>query len=98
MWISRKRWLALTASITAIQLQLAKMERNIMADLSKLKDAVAKETSVTQSAVSLIQGLAQRVRDAAAAGADQGDLNALADTISGQADALAAAVQQNTSG
>ena len=71
-------------------------ERDEMAqaDIDKLRATVAKNTSVTQGAAALVRGLAQQLRDNAD---DPDEINALADQLSADADALAAAVAENTS-
>jgi hypothetical protein len=66
---------------------------SIMASLKKLEDAVAKEISIDESAITLIKGLSQQIKDA---GADEAKLNALTDKLDANADALAAAVAANT--
>lgn len=65
----------------------------IMTDLSRLQTDVANNTSVTQSAVTLIQGLADAIR---AAGTDQAALDSLANDLEASSSALAAAVSANT--
>lgn len=62
-------------------------------DIDRLKVAVERNTTVSQSAVTLIQGLAQQIRDAQD---DPAELKALADRIDQQAQALADAVTANT--
>ncbi len=68
-------------------------QRNLMSDLAAISDAVARETTVVQSAVTLLNELAQELRDAAN---DPAAVQALADSINSDADALAAAVEANT--
>lgn len=65
----------------------------IMSKLQDLQAAVAAEDTVIQGAVTLINGIAQRITDA---GGDPVALQALTDDINSQAAALAAAVQANT--
>ena len=64
-----------------------------MADLSGLTAEVTRNTSVEQSALTLIQGLAAQI---AAAGTDPVKLKALQDQLAQNDDALAAAVAANT--
>lgn len=64
-----------------------------MADLSEIQAAVERDTSVTSSAVTLLNNLSQQIRDLST---DPAALAALADSIDAQTDALAAAVEQNT--
>jgi len=69
------------------------MELAEMSALSDLQAAVARNGDVEASAVALIQGIAQQLKDA------QGDpaaLSALQAQLTSQADALAAAVTANT--
>jgi hypothetical protein len=68
-------------------------EDELMADLTALTAQVAQNTTVEQSAVTLIQGLAAQI---AAAGTDPAALQALQDQLKVSADALAAAVAANT--
>lgn len=72
---------------------LAKEERMAQADIDALKAAVERNTSVTDSAVVLIQGLAQQIKDAAD---DPAQLQALAAQIDKEAGELAAAVTAGT--
>lgn len=64
-----------------------------MSDLAALTAQVAQNTSVEQSAVTLIQGLASQL---AAAGTDPVALSALQSQLNASATALAAAVTANT--
>jgi hypothetical protein len=65
----------------------------IMADLSELTAEVTRNTSVEQSALTLIQGLAAQI---AAAGTDPVKLKALQVQLTANDDALAAAIAANT--
>lgn len=64
-----------------------------MTKIQDLQTAVAAEDTVIQSAVTLIQGLAQQIADA---GTDPVALQAVIDDINAQAANLAAAVSTNT--
>ena len=66
---------------------------DIMTKLQDLQAAVQAEDNVIQSAVTLINGIAQRIADA---GTDPAALQALTDDINAQAQSLAAAVAANT--
>ncbi len=66
---------------------------NEMAVLDALQAQVEAQTTVEQSAVTLIQGLAAQI---AAAGTDPAKLAALTQQLKTSADALAAAVSANT--
>lgn len=65
----------------------------IMTKLQDLQAAVQAEDTVIASAVTLINGIAQRIADA---GTDQDALDALTTDIQNQAASLAAAVTANT--
>ncbi len=67
----------------------------IMSALDDLRTEVARNTSLEQSAVTLIQGIAQQLKDALAAN-DPAALTDLTNQLSASADALAAAVTANT--
>lgn len=69
------------------------INEEIMDQLNDLRAAVQAEDTVIQGAITLINGIAQRITDA---GVDQAALTALTDDINSQAAALAAAVQANT--
>lgn len=60
-----------------------------MAGLEELKNAVAAERTVTESAIKLLDGLAAKI---AALAPNQADIDALAADVKAQTDALAAAV------
>lgn len=65
----------------------------IMADIAQLETAVAEETSVQRSAITLLENLSQMVKDA---GTDPVKLQAVVDQINSNKSALAAAVTANT--
>ena len=67
----------------------------IMAALDDLRAEVARNTSLEQSAVTLIQGIAQQLKDAIAAN-DPAALTDLTNQLSASADALGAAITANT--
>jgi hypothetical protein len=67
----------------------------LMSALDDLKAQVAANTTVAQSAVTLIQGLKQKLDDAIASG-DPAALKALSDQLATDDAALAAAVTANT--
>jgi hypothetical protein len=72
---------------------IAGKETTQMAAIDDLAAKVARNTSVTGSALALIQGFAAQL---AAAGTDPTKLKALGDTLTANDDALAAAVAANT--
>ena len=65
----------------------------IMAALDTLTQDVATESGVVQSAVTLVNGLAQQIKDA---GTDPAQLKALTDQMEANAKTLADAVAANT--
>lgn len=69
--------------------QLVQQGKEIMAGLEELKNAVAAERTVTESAIKLLDGLAAKI---AALAPNQADIDALAADVKAQTDALAAAV------
>jgi cell division septation protein DedD len=93
--------LALTAmapaivSVIILLLTLHRIETRLMSSLSDLQAAVAAQTSVTASAVTLIQGLATEI-SAAAASNDSAALEQLASQLQSSTASLAAAVSANT--
>lgn len=64
-------------------------------ELARLQTEVAEMVGAVDSAIALIGGLAQQIRDLVAAG-DPAALTALADELDMKANALAAAVVENT--
>ena len=88
---------ATQAQIDRIEASIAQLQKGdvtIMADLTALTAEVARDTTVEESAVTLIQGLAAQI---AAAGTDPVKLAALQAQLKTSTDALAAAVAANTS-
>lgn len=81
-----------TATLTGDQI--------IMSKLEDLEAAVAAETTVVNSAVTLLNGVTQRIVDAVAAAraGDDNALTALATEVASETAALAAAVAANTPG
>jgi len=67
-----------------------------MSALSDLQAAVAQETTVSQSAITLLQGLKAQLDALIAAGNDDPALAALTAQLSTDTSALAAAVSANT--
>ena len=86
--IEQKLDAVLTALGTVLDMEVAQM-----ADLSAIQQEVTDNADTTQAAITLLQGLAQMVRDNAT---DQTALNALADQLDSQSQALADAVVANT--
>jgi hypothetical protein len=79
--------------IEGLLYRILKKENIIMADLTNITAAVANETTVEDSAITLIQQLSAAVT---AAGTDPVALAALTDQLNTEATSLAAAVTANT--
>jgi chromosome segregation ATPase len=102
MWFFH-RWQERRRALTAMQQDLAYIRRTVddlvdqqeatRMDLSKLQAAVAQETAIDQSAVVLIQQIADALK---ATNGDQAAVDALADQLSASASTLAGAVTANT--
>lgn len=75
--------------------QLLKQEAKEMSALDDLKAQVHKNTDLEESAVTLIQGIAQQLKDAIAAG-DPAALTDLASQLDKSATDLATAIAANT--
>lgn len=73
--------------------RIIKQEKDIMADLSALTTAVAENTSVEESAIQLLQNLADQLE---ASMTDPAAIQAIVDNVRNNSSALAAAVAQNT--
>ncbi len=73
--------------------RLERKQETIMADLTALQAEVERNTTVENSALALIQGLAAQIT---AAGTDPVKLKAITDQLTSNDDALAAAVAANT--
>ncbi len=82
-----------TTSESAIINQLKTMEANLAQSLAKPQEEVEQNTAVIASAVTLINGLSQQIKDA---GVDPVKLAELTDTLDSNSNALAAAVTANT--
>ena len=103
MGISYGDWEKLHRKLDAILILQARLESKIaaltlkqeqvMTDLTALTAEVARNTEVDSSAIALLTGLAAQIE---ALKTDPVALQALADTMRGSSDALAAAVLTNT--
>lgn len=80
-------------TVKRLLLASAGREKSIMADLTAITAQVAQNTTVEESAVTLIKGLAAQIQ---AAGTDPAALQALVTQLNGSATDLAAAVAANT--
>ncbi len=67
--------------------------RLMSAELDRLTTEVSENTTVIESAIALIEGLAQQIRDNAT---DPASLTALADSLDSESNKLGAAVAANT--
>ena len=72
---------------------ITELGEKIMAQLGELKAAVAAEKTVVDSAVTLLNGLSEKI---AALSLNQADVDALAAEVKGQAQELSDAVAANT--
>lgn len=81
------------AEIKRLLRQILKLENEEMADLARLQTEVSENGDAIASAVTLLGGLAQALRDVAT---DPAAVTALADSLDAQTNALAAAVVENT--
>ncbi len=73
--------------------QILHNQNKIMATLQDVQDAVTAEDTVIDSAIVLLQGLAQQIADLKP---NQAAIDALAADVKAKSDALAAAVTANT--
>lgn len=76
--------------------KIKKGEIHMSQELDSLNAAVARETDVTLSAITLIQGIAAKLEAASSGAVDNALLKSLADNLNANADALAAAVVANS--
>lgn len=86
-------------ALARIEAALATLDRKVTpmaGELDTLKTAVARIDTVSDSIVTLCNGLSQQIKDLVAAGADPAALTALANDLNAKADAVAAAVVANT--
>lgn len=94
---------SITAAISELKEQIMSGTSQLDAELATLRGQVEANTSATQSAVTLMNGIGQRIQDAVAAamaaGATAEELQAVTDlgtAVQSNADALGAAVAANT--
>jgi hypothetical protein len=97
-WICLRRtlicnWPLRTKKDSGAESETLRSLRKIMADLTSLQQQVAENTQVETSAVTLIKGIADRLK---AAGTDPVALQTLQDQLHASAAALAAAIAANT--
>ena len=75
---------------------IQRKEEQIMANMADLIAQVAANTTVTGSAITLIKGMALKIQELIDTGADPVALQAAVDELKASADALGAAVTENT--
>jgi hypothetical protein len=79
--------------LNALKVTQHRQGRKLMADLSRITANVAANGTVIGSAVTLIEQIAEALRNA---GSDQGAIDALANDLEAQATALSEAIVRNT--
>lgn len=92
-WLRDPLLIEVDRKLSQIIDQLAKQESKMSVSLDALTAQVAQNTQVEASAVTLIQGIAAQLAEAAA---DPAKVQALSDQLKASADSLAAAVTANT--
>lgn len=102
-WLQRRPMLRLFGAIFDLQQEVKRMSDNLQSAIDQLRQDVAQQTSVTQSAVTLLNGIPALIQDAIskaqAAGATPDQMAALHEldaSIQQQTQALAQAVSANT--
>ena len=96
--MDRAQYFVINYKLDRIACQLDRIERKediMTGELTNLQAEVAETTTVTQSAIVLLNGLAAQLAAAIASG-DPNALVALHDSLKTSTDALAAAVAANT--
>ena len=81
------------SAITAVTSAITQLGVDMSQELDALEAEVSRNTTVDQSAITLLQGLAAQIEQLKT---DPVKLQALADSMRGSSDALAAAVAANT--
>lgn len=71
-------------------------EIDMAGELDALKGEVSRNTDVDQSAIVLLNGLSAKIQELINNGSNPADLQALADSLKGSSDSLAAAITANT--
>ena len=101
-WLNRSppRWPArIEAQLTQLIALAQATQQDVEAiemTLAELKDAVAAEHTVVESAIVLLNGLKTRLEEAIANGLDPAAVQAIADEISANTQELADAITANT--
>lgn len=88
-----KRLDKIEAALTTLAQAITTLESKMSNELDALTTEVERNTTVDQSAIALLTGLAAKIE---AMKTDPAALQALADSMRGSSDALAAAVLANT--
>lgn len=89
----KRKMRKLKQELREVKAALRKLEEQYMADFSELEAAVRLNTEITGSAVQLLEGLAERIRDSID---DPEELSKLVDELESNTEALAAAIAANT--
>ena len=98
-WVAQERMERKLDAITALLNQLVKENTQMALDITALQTAVANETTVEKSAITLIGGLAAQIQTLIDESQDEVDpaaLQALVDQMTASQTALATAVTANT--
>ena len=82
--------------VLAAQAAAQQREEMELMTLAELKAKVEATTTIEESAVALLTGLAQQLKDALANGADPAAIQAIADELDAGTNDLAAAISANT--
>lgn len=85
----------LLAKVGLLQANVTTMETEVMADLTALKQEVNDTVGAEASALTLIQGIEAQLQAAIANGNSQADIDALAQQLATERQALASAVASN---
>jgi hypothetical protein len=103
MWIPRQEWHDFQDETLSVLYQILHLlktsigqEQTMAKGLDDLRNAAASQTSVVASISTLLQGLAQQLKDAANSGDDDNAVEELANQIMANTSALAQAVTANT--
>lgn len=94
-WVDQQWFHQIATSLQRLDSNVSKLlneERKMSQATDNLAAAVQRETSVQQSAVALIQGIASQLKQVST----DPQVQALADQLNANTDALASAVQANT--
>jgi ATP/maltotriose-dependent transcriptional regulator MalT len=88
-------WKKVNRALERLEERLTRMEKRLMTAIDNLRAQVERNNSVTESAITLLQGIKTQLDNAIASG-DPAAIQALSDTLGTETDKLAAAVVANT--